>query len=225
MKKYFLYSSLFISIIVIFVISINFYVLNFSKINYFYDIDWLDNKYVWLVFWASVKNNWTPSDILKDRLKVAYEAYDKWKIEKIIVSWDNSKQNYNEPVAMQKYLVNLWVDLDDIYLDYAWFDTYDSLYRAKEIFWVDEIVLFTQDFHLKRAMYIASRLNIISYWVETNLQKYLAENYNNRREILARIKAFVEVEIIKAKPRYLWEKVRIIKDEEIESAKNIIIDK
>jgi len=221
-RKIFILFSVLILIITS-IVMINFHVLNYSKTNYYYNIDWLDNKYVWLVFWASVLKNGIPSDILKDRLKVAYYAYKKWKIQKIIVSWDNSHMNYNEPKAMKKYLINLWVDEEDIYLDYAWFDTYDSIYRAKEIFWVKEIVLFTQDFHLKRAMYIAKKLWLETYWIETNLQKYLLEDYNNRREILARIKAFLEIEILKSKPKYLGDKIEILTDEKIRDAKSRII--
>lgn len=223
MKRKIGYIFLVLSLITVIITVINFHVLSYSKINYYYDVEWLEKKYVWLVFWASVLQNWTPSDILKDRLKVAYKAYNTWKIEKIIVSWDNSHLSYNEPLAMQKYLINLWVDIDDIYLDYAWFDTYDSIYRAREIFGVNEIVLFTQDFHLKRAMYISNKLWINTLWVETNLQKYINEDYNNRREIFARIKAFIEIEIFKPKPRYLWEKIEIITDEKIQVAKDKII--
>ena len=209
----------------IFIVVINLYVLSFSKIDYYYNVDWLDENYVGLVFWASVIWNNTPSDILRDRLKVAYNAYESGKIEKIIVSWDNSHSSYNEPIAMQKFLIEMWVDEDDIYLDYAWFDTYDSLYRAREIFGVKRIVLFTQDFHLKRAMYISNKLGIETLWVETNLQKYLNENYNNRREVLARIKAFLEVDIFEAKPKFLGEKIEIITDEKIQNAKDKIINK
>ncbi len=221
-KKIIILFSVLMLIIVIITI-INFHVLNFSKKNYYYNIDWLDKHYVWLVFWASVLQNWTPSDILKDRLKVAFNAYEVWKIQKIIVSGDNSNSNYNEPVAMKRYLVKLWVDEEDIYLDYAWFDTYDSIYRAKEIFWANELVLFTQDFHLKRAMYISKKLWIKTYGVETNLQKYLLDDYNNRREVLARIKAFLEIEIFNTKPKYLGDKIEIITDEKIDEAKAKII--
>ena len=224
MKKALLYFALSLLLVVVFITAINYYVLSFSKTNYYYDLDWLEKKYIWLVFGASVIWKDTPSDILKDRLKVAYNAYVSWKIEKIIVSWDNSVKNYNEPVAMQKFLIDMWVDVDDIYLDYAGFDTYDSIYRAREIFWVWELVLFTQDFHLKRAMYISQKLWINTYWVETNLQKYINENYNNRREVFARIKAFFEVDIYEAKPKYLWEKIEIISDEKIAEAKNKIIN-
>lgn len=225
MKKIFviLFSiSLFIILTIYF---INIYVLSFSKTNYFYNVEWLNKNFVGLVFWASVKSNWEPSDILKDRLKVAYDAYKTYKIQKIIVSWDNSLKNYNEPIAMQKYLIWLWVEEEDIYIDYAWFDTYDSLYRSREIFWVKDLVLFTQDFHLKRAMYIWNKLWIEVKWVETNLQRYLNDWYNNRREIFARVKAFLDVEVFSSKPKYLWEKIEIITDEKIEDAKSKIIEK
>jgi len=224
MKRKIGYTFLVLFLITVIITVINFHVLSFSKINYYYDIDGLEEKYVWLVFWASVLQDWTPSDILKDRLKVAYRAYNTWKIEKIIVSWDNSHKSYNEPVWMKKYLMGLWVDEDDIYLDYAWFDTYDSIYRAREIFGTNEIVLFTQDFHLKRAMYISNKLWIKTYWVETNLQKYINEDYNERREVFARIKAFIEIEIFKPKPKFLWDKIEIITDEKIQNAKDMIME-
>lgn len=223
MKKIFIYILLFLLSIIIIFISINFYVLSFSKTDYYYDVDWLEWQYIWIVFWASILWKETPSDILKDRLKVSYNAYKSWKIKKIIVSWDNSTLSYNEPVAMQKYLINLWVNKNDIYLDYAGFDTYDSIYRAKYIFWVKSLVLFTQDFHLKRAMYISKKLWIKTFWVETNLQRYLQEDYNNRREMFARIKAFLNIEIFKPKPKYLWTKIEILTDEKIQKAKDKII--
>jgi len=223
MKKYIQLIGLLFVFIIVSIVAINFYVLSFSNDWYYKKIENLEKNYVWLVFWASIIWKNTPSDILKDRLVVAYSVYQKWKIEKIIVSWDNSQKNYNEPLAMQKYLIKLWVDIDDIYLDYAWFDTYDSLYRAKEIFWVNEITLFTQDFHLKRALYIWTRLWIKTQWIETNLQKYLHDDYNKRREILARVKAFLEVEILKMKPTYLWEKIEIITDEKIDKAKEWLL--
>ena len=214
--KRFLQFILPITTLILFIIFlINYWVLSFSKENFYDDVNKLPQIEVWLVFWASVKSTLEPSDILKDRLKVAANAYLKWKIEKVIVSWDNGHKNYDEPTAMYKYLVSRWVDSDDIYLDYAGFDTYDSIYRAKYLFWVEEIILFTQDFHLKRAMYLAKRLwfkKVI--WIQTNLQKYIAEDYNNRREVLARVKAFLDIEINNSKPIVLGELVDMTKVQE-----------
>lgn len=228
MKKILKYLFIsFISIILLIGIiigGINYYVLSFSNDHYYYNIDWLDEKFIWLVFWASVIWNKTPSEILKDRLKVAQKAYEEWKIKKIIVSWDNSTITYNEPQVMKNYLISIWVKADDIYMDHAWFDTYSSLYRARDIFWAEELILFTQNFHLKRAMYLASRLWIEVYWVETNLQRYYRENYYDMREFFARIKAFLNVDIFNRKPKYLWERVYIIDDLEIEKVKNLILE-
>ncbi len=225
MKKN-LYIFLLLTIVTIqLIVLINLYVLSFSKNNYYSNVESLEKIYVWLVFWASVIWKDKPSDILKDRLDIIFDAYQNNKIEKIIVSWDNSESHYNEPIVMQKYLIEKWTAVDDIYLDYAWFDTYDSIYRAKEIFWVEKVVLFTQDFHLKRAMYIAKRLWIETYWVETNLHKYVLDNYNNRREILARVKAFLDIELFKSKPKFLWDSIEIISDEKIDKAKEKILDK
>jgi len=204
-----------IALILFIILIINYWVLLFSKENIYLQVDNLPQIEVWLVFWASVKSTQEPSDILKDRLNVAIKAYKKWKIKKIIVSGDNWTKAYDEPTAMYKYLVSKWVDSDNIYLDYAWFDTYDSIYRAKYLFGVKEITLFTQDFHLKRAIYLANRLwfkKVI--WIPTSLHKYRAENYNNRREILARVKAFLDVEINNSKPVVLGELVDMNKVQE-----------
>lgn len=212
-------------IIVLFTIAVNLYVLSYSK-GMIRDISQeISNFQVGIVFWASVKNNSTPSDILKDRLQVAYEAYKKWYISQIIVSGDNSQQSYNEPVVMQKYLIELWVDEHDIYVDYAGFDTYDTLYRARDIFGVDKALIFTQEFHLKRALYIAARLGIESMWIHTDLQPYIHIDYYNRREVLWRVKAFLDVEVWKSKPKFGWEEIKRISKDDIQNAKNDLLDK
>ncbi len=207
MKKILLYLFAFLTLWLLSIFLINIYVLSFSKTNITESISDIDDYEVWIIFWAKVEDNWKPSDILADRLFVWADAYNKQKIQKIIVTGDNSRVDYDEVTAMADYLVYLWVTRTDIYLDYAWFDTYSSLYRAREIFWVDNLVLFTQEFHLKRALYIWERLWIDVFWVSTNLQNYIYSDYYDRREVLARIKAFLEVEIFKSKPKYLGEKV------------------
>ncbi len=192
---------------VIAILLINLYVLSFSKDKILTDVWQLEQTEVGLVFWAKVKKDFSPSDILKDRLKVAIQAYKSWKIKKIIVSWDNSREEYDETTGMRDYLIKNDVHIDHIYLDYAWFDTYDTLFRAKELFGVEEVVLFTQDFHLKRANYIWQRVWLDTIWVSTNLQKYIHEDYYNRREVLARVKAFLDVELMSSNPKFLWDKI------------------
>lgn len=221
LKKIFLYFSLAIFFIFLAIFLINYYVLSFSKWDYFKKVEDLWKIQIWLVFWASVKNAY-PSLILKDRLDVAFEAYKKWKITKIIVSWDNSLKNYNEPKVMKNYLVWLWVKKEDIYEDFAGFDTYDSLYRARDVFKTKELVLFSQKFHLERAIYISKKLWLNVELVSTDLRKYRKSYYNSFREIFARVKAFWDTDIIKSKPKFLWESVKIVSNDEILETKEIL---
>jgi len=204
--RYILYIFLFF-LVVLFLI--NLYIILGSK-DKIINLSKLNNNYnIWLVLWASVKSNWIPSDILKDRLYTAYLAYKNKKITKIIVSWDNSKKNYNEPQAMKRYLVSIWVKSKDIYLDYAWFDTYDSLYRVKYIFWVKKLVVFTQKYHLFRTIYIWDWLWIDILWVISDRHKYINILKFKIREFFSRIKAFLDVDILKSNPRFLWKKIEI----------------
>lgn len=101
-----------------------------------------------------------PSTILQDRLDSAYELYEGGKIENILVSGDNSREEYNESDAMGDYLVGRGVPEDDVFRDYAGFDTYDSMYRSRDIFGVESMMIFTQEYHLSRSVYIAKRLGI-----------------------------------------------------------------
>ena len=208
-KSIFKAFSIIVSLGILFIVLVNIYIILYARNDIKDNLNELNKTTVWLVLWAKVNNDWSPSLILKDRLYMAYEAYNKWAIDKILLSWDNRVTHYNEPVNMESYLVGLWIDKDDIYLDYAWFDTYDSFYRAKEIFWAKELIVFTQKFHLYRSVYIWNRLWINTSWIATDLQDYYWMKRNNIREIWARIKAFFDVEILDSKPKFLWEKISL----------------
>jgi len=172
--------KIFILWFILFILSIfliNFYVLEASKDTIYSDIESLPAHKVWLVFWASVYKNGTPSPVLKDRLDGSYEAYTAWKIQKIIVSGDNSVEKYDEPTAMQQYLIQKWVLEKDIFLDYAGFDTFDSIYRANYIFWVSEMTLFTQEltgesFSLEWKHLLKLKLLILNQNFYENLYRY-----------------------------------------------------
>lgn len=188
---------------------INHYVVSFSYNQIIYGVQHIEGEPIGLVFWARVYSNGIPSPILRDRLDTALKAYEDKRIRRIIVSGDNSTQYYDEPTNMKAYLIDLWIPEEHIYIDYAGFDTFDSIYRANYIFSVDNIVLFTQDYHLKRAMYIAKKLGIKTQGMSADLQEYRDIDYFERREMFSRIKAFLEVEILKSKPKFLWEKIEI----------------
>lgn len=189
---------------------INNYVVSFADNEIRYGIENIEETRVGLVFWARVYSNGIPSPILRDRLDTAIKAYEEKKIERIIVSWDNATQYYDEPTNMKIYLTDLWIPEEHIYIDYAGFDTFDSIYRAEYIFGVTDIVLFTQDYHLKRAIYIAERLWLKAQGMSTDLQDYRDIDYFERREMFSRIKAFLEIEILKSKPKFLGEAIEIL---------------
>ena len=111
---------------------------------------------------------------------------------------------------MQQYLIAHGIPAEHIILDYAGIDTYDSLYRARDIFGQTELVIFTQRFHLIRALYIADGLGIHAYGFATDYHVYLGATWNEMREILARVKAFLEIEIWRTSPRFLGDTIRIL---------------
>lgn len=210
MSKKIKYSIIIILTIITYIISLMFYINYKVETNYLEKIKTIKeiktNK-VGLVLWAWVKN-WQPSDIYKDRLTQAINAYKNNKIKVILISWDNWNNQYDEITPAKNYLYNNNVNKEDIFLDYAWFDTYDSLYRAKEIFQIKELTIFTQEFHLKRALYICDWLKIDCMWVKTDLHIYKNSKYYSLREFFSRFKAFLNINL-KSKPKFLWEKINL----------------
>lgn len=150
-----------------------------------------------------------PSDILKDRLDTALEILEHDKSMKILVTGDHGTVNYDEVNAMRKYLEENGVDTSNIFMDHAGFSTYESIYRAKEIFQVESAVIVTQSFHLKRAVYTARKIGIDAYGVEADKHIYVNIFKYQLRESLARCKDFLLVNFLKTKPKFLGEKIPI----------------
>ncbi|MDP2891955.1 MAG: ElyC/SanA/YdcF family protein [Bacillota bacterium] len=153
-----------------------------------------------------------PSNTLKDRLIVAKQLYDMGKVEKILVSGDHSSDNYDEANTMRNYLLDLGVPPEDIFMDHAGFDTYQTMYRAKTIFQVESAIVATQDFHLPRALFIAQNLGIKVQGVCSSLRTYGGEVVWWLREIPGTWKAFWEVYITKPLPTYLGDAIPISGD-------------
>lgn len=157
-----------------------------------------------LVLGAGVSGKHRVSWIFQERLDKAVELYESGKVKKILVSGDNGQEDYDEVTAAKNYLITeKKIPPQDIFLDHAGFDTYDSLYRAREVFVADSYIIVTQAFHLPRALYIAQNLGLkvqgVSAGSETNYQD--GESWANR-EILANVKATADV-LMKTKPKYL----------------------
>jgi|WetSurMetagenome_2_1015567.scaffolds.fasta_scaffold301089_1 SanA protein len=155
-----------------------------------------------LVLGARVWRDGSMSAIFEDRAKTALRLYREGKVEKILVSGDHGRKNYDEVNAAKKFFLANGVPGKDIFLDHAGFDTYDSLYRARDIFAAQSLIICTQDFHLPRAIYIGRGLGLEVYGVSSDLQPYVGEFRRNLREKIARTKAVFDM-IIKAKPKFL----------------------
>ena len=116
-----------------------------------------------MVLGAKVYNNGKPSPVLRDRLDYGYELYAQGKVKKILVSGDHGQIDYDEVNIMKDYLIEKGVPREDIFMDHAGFNTYDSMYRAKAIFCIETLLISTQDFHIARSIYIARKLGIDAY--------------------------------------------------------------
>ncbi len=202
LKKVLIFFSILIIISIIIVLLINEFVKLSTKNQILDEINVKDIDCI-LILGAGVKNN-TPSKMLEDRLVTGIELYKNGISPKIIMSGDHSKTDYDEVNVMKDYAINNGVLSSDIFMDHAGFSTYESIYRAKEIFKAKKIIIVTQEYHLYRALYIANSLGIEAYGIKTEKKKYVGDTYRELREILARNKDFV-TSIFKPKPTYLGE--------------------
>ena len=153
-------------------------------------------------------NGETPSPMLSDRLIRGVELYDKGAAPKLLMSGDHGRTNYDEVNAMKQFAIDRGVPSEDVFMDHAGFSTYETMYRAKEVFAAKRVLIVTQSYHLYRAVYIAEKLGLEAYGVSSDLQTYIRQDYYNIREILARDKDFVTT-IFKPKPTYLGEVIPI----------------
>jgi SanA protein len=161
-----------------------------------------------IILGAYVRPDGALSWILKDRLDTGLSVYNSGKAPKIIVSGDHGQSEYNEVQAMKDYLLNHNVPAEDIFMDHAGFDTYDSIYRARDVFEVQSAIIISQNFHIPRAVYISKRLGLETQGVQARLY-YPWWYANTIRDSIARVKAYTDVEILKSKPRYLGEVISI----------------
>ena len=149
-----------------------------------------------------------PSPMLEDRLLQAIDLYQNNVSSKIIMSGDHGKQDYDEVNTMKNFAIDKGVPSESIFMDHAGFSSYESIYRAKEIFGAKKIVIVTQKYHLYRALYIANQLGIEAYGVGADPRQYVGATYRELREILARNKDFIKC-IFKPEPTYLGDTIPV----------------
>lgn len=155
-----------------------------------------------IIFGAGLRRDGTPTAILRDRVQTGVSLYFDSKVEKLLMSGDNTTEFYNEPEAMRQYALSLGVPAEDIVLDYAGRRTYDTCYRARAIFGVERALLVTQKFHLPRALFLCNALGLEAVGVEANNLNYRRVSLViwNVREQLATVGAFLDLYVDKPTP-------------------------
>ncbi len=174
---------------------------------------------------AAVFSSGKLSDFFEERVKRGLELYKAKKVSKILVSGDNSTVSHNEVNPVRDYLIKEGVPAENIFLDHTGFDTYSTMYRARDIFQVDSIVIVTQSFHLPRAVFIARNLGIEAYGLYPDEGRIAPSNYI--REIFANEKAVLNL-LFNSQPKFLGDTIPITgvqnpnspPDEEVEDTKN-----
>lgn len=163
-------------------------------------LDTVPEKTVAVVFGAGLNRDGTPTAVLRDRVSTAADLYFAGKVEKILMSGDNRFIDYNEPGSMKTYAITLGVPEDVIVLDYAGRRTYDTCYRAIDIFQVPDAILVTQQFHLYRALYTCRVLGLEAVGVPSDLRSYRNSDFWHIREIPASLIAFLQVHFTRPEP-------------------------
>ena len=153
----------------------------------------------------------SPSPMLEERLNRGIEVYKTGCADRILMSGDHGRTEYDEVNVMKDFAVGKGAVAEEVFMDHAGFSTYESMYRAKEVFQVEKVVIVTQKYHLYRAIYNARRLGLDAYGVAADGQYNYSlpvRTFNNARESLARCKDFLWC-IFKPEPTYLGEVIPI----------------
>lgn len=189
------------------VTGINTHVIRYSEC--FIEDDFAKDEFdAILVLGCGVLPNGNPSGMLADRIRKSVELYKSGVSKKIIMSGDHGKDDYDEVNTMKSAAISAGVPSEDIFMDHAGFSTYDSMYRARNIFRTEKILVVTQNYHLKRAVYIARHLGLDAYGANADYHIYRNQYIRDAREAVARVKDFFSC-IIKPPPKYLGESIPV----------------
>ena len=201
MKKIFKYILIVLIVIILVPVIINFYVILSTKnrivsgdSELLTDIDYI------VILGAGIRRG-KPSPMLEDRLKTGISLYNNDISNKILITGDHMNDDYDEVTVMKNYLLEHGIPEEDIITDNYGISTYDSIYRVKNVYKSNKVVIVSQRYHLYRALFLSDNLDFKSYGVEADLRYYYGQWYREIREILARNKDFIKG-IIKPKAVY-----------------------
>lgn len=161
-----------------------------------------------IVLGCQVRADGSLSDMLKDRLSRGVELYHAGASAKMLMSGDHGRTNYDEVNAMKQFAMDNEVPSENVFMDHAGFSTYETMYRAKEIFRAEKVVIVTQEYHLYRAVYIAEQLGLEAYGVSADLRTYSGQAKRDLREVLARCKDYMMC-LVKPEPTYLGDAIPV----------------
>ena len=161
-----------------------------------------------IVLGCKVWEDGTPSHMLEDRLRRGVALYKLGAAPKLLMSGDHGTAEYDEVDAMKTYAVDAGVPSENVFMDHAGFSTYETIYRARDIFCAKKVIIVTQEYHLHRALYIARELGLEAYGVGADYRSYYGQFARDVREILARVKD-VATCIFLPEPTYLGETIPV----------------
>ncbi len=165
-----------------------------------------------LILGAGLNADGKPSSMLKDRLDQGISLYQAGAADKLLMSGDHGQTNYDEVNAMKAYAIDAGVPSEDVFMDHAGFSTYESIYRARDVFLAEKILIVTQEYHLYRALYIAGALDMEAYGVAAaDPNNYYGQGYRELREIAARCKDFLYC-LFQPQPTFLGEAIPVTGD-------------
>ncbi len=164
-----------------------------------------------LILGAGVRDDGSPSNMLEDRLITGTQIYKNGICNILLMSGDHGTEEYDEVNCMKNYAAytpEIAIPTEDIFMDHAGFSTYESLYRARDVFGAKKVIIVTQKYHLYRALYVADALGLDAVGVSSDLRTYYGQSLRETRELAARVKDFIYT-IIKPRPTYLGEPISL----------------
>lgn len=201
MKKIFKYILIVLIVIILVPVIINFYVILSTKNRIVSGYSELLTDIDYIVILGAGIRRGKPSPMLEDRLKTGISLYNNDISNKILITGDHMNDDYDEVTVMKNYLLEHGIPEEDIITDNYGISTYDSIYRVKNVYKSNKVVIVSQRYHLYRALFLSDNLDLESYGVEADLRYYYGQWYREIREILARNKDFIKG-IIKPKAVY-----------------------
>jgi SanA protein len=209
-KKRFVYAAGTLVAVFLLIVFVCYSVIRLASRSYiFSDVALLPQSQVAVILGAAILKSGDLSPVLRHRADMAIQIYAAGKVDKILVTGNNSTLEYNEVNPVRKYLIKNNIPEEDIFLDHAGFDTYSSMYRARDIFLAESMIVVSQGFHLPRAVYIARSLGTETYGMKADNGTYLFKN--DIRELGADVKAVFNV-LFHRTPKYLGEAIPLSGD-------------